>query len=169
MHTVNWIIISSYFLPFPLPFLQFHSSLPFLLSIFLPPDCTIIKQCNLIEHNKFHYVGTKKFKTHQHSTIADRVFLAQKYHKIFHFFCGANGSLDVIDGVLTLLALALSREKNGGREDRGGEYGDRKKRVPKERCSNLTAADVAAVMAVVRGPQQRLILHERYIQMIRNS
>ena len=97
-----------------------------------------------------------------HSTVAERVFLAQKYHKIFNFFSGANGSLDVIDGVLTLLALALSREKNGPREGRGGEHGDRwKRKAPKERCSSLTAADVAAVMAVVRGPQQRLILHER--------
>ena len=164
MHTIGLLFHhTSFFLFSSFSTLPFFSSF---LAVYLSPsrlhkNHTKIKQSNLIEQSNILYLGTKKFKTHQHSTIADRVFLAQKYHKIFHFFCGANGSLDVIDGVLTLLALALSREKNGGREDRGGEYGDRKKRVPKERCSNLTAADVAAVMAVVRGPQQRLILHER--------
>lgn len=88
--------------------------------------------------------------------VSERLFLAQRFHKIFGFFCGANGSLDVLDGVLTLLALQVSTEKNSSREEWPED---------RQRCSSLTAADVAAVMAVVRGPQHRLILHERYTKV----
>lgn len=90
------------------------------------------------------------------SMVSERLFLAQRFHKIFGFFCGANGSLDVIDGVLTLLALQVSAEKYANKEEWHEEG---------EKCSSLTAADVAAVMAVVRGPQHRLILHERYLKL----
>ena len=90
----------------------------------------------------------------QHYTVSERIFLAQKFHKIFNFFSGANGSLDVMDGVLTLLALALSQEKEGSQAE--GEQN----RV-RGSFTALTSADVAAVMAVVRSPQHRLILHER--------
>lgn len=86
-------------------------------------------------------------------TVSERIFLAQKFHKIFNFFSGANGSLDVMDGVLTLLALALSQEKEGGQTE--GEQSGRGS------VTALTSADVAAVMAVVRSPHHRLILHER--------
>ena len=62
-----------------------------------------------------------------------------------------------------------SRLDGRGGRDREGSFrqpfeersGDRD--GPKEKYSSLTAADVAAVMAVVRGPQHRLILHERYV------
>lgn len=89
-------------------------------------------------------------------TVSERIFLAQKYHKIFNFFSGANGSLDVLDGVLTLLAVALSKEK----EKQGVEEDEEHVRSS---FTALTTADVAAVMAVVRSPQHRLILHERCI------
>ena len=88
-------------------------------------------------------------------TVSERIFLAQKYHKIFNFFSGANGSLDVLDGVLTLLAVALSKEK-----EKLGEEGDEEH--VRSSFTALTTADVAAVMAVVRSPQHRLILHERW-------
>lgn len=89
-----------------------------------------------------------------YATVSERIFLAQKYHKIFNFFSGANGSLDVLDGVLTLLSLALSEEKEEGK---GGD-----EEHVRSSFTALTTADVAAVMAVVRSPQHRLILHERW-------
>lgn len=44
-------------------------------------------------------------------TISDRIFLAQKYYKIFNFYGGCNGSNDLWSGVLNLLALSHSQER----------------------------------------------------------
>lgn len=75
----------------------------------------------------------------------------------------------MLDGVLTLLTLALSRERDAvveKDEDDGEEEGEDRDRKQEEQDDNgsftaLTTADVAAVMAVVRSQQCRLILHER--------
>jgi hypothetical protein len=111
--------------------------------------------------------GSDSLKRRSNSTVSERIFLAQKYYKIFNFFSGANGSLDVLDGVLTLLTLALSRERDAvvdededDREDEG-EGRKQEERDDSGSFTPLTTADVAAVMAVVRGQQCRLILHER--------
>jgi hypothetical protein len=37
--------------------------------------------------------------------------LAQKYYKLYNFFAGASGALDVWEGVLTLLARELGRRR----------------------------------------------------------
>ena len=113
--------------------------------------------------------GSDSLKKRSNSTVSERIFLAQKYYKIFDFFSGANGSLDVLDGVLTLLTLALSRERDAvvdededDREEEGeGEGRKQEKQDDSGSFTALTTADVAAVMAVVRGQQCRLILHER--------
>lgn len=75
----------------------------------------------------------------------------------------------MLDGVLTLLTLALSRERDAvvdededDREEEGeGEGRKQEKQDDSGSFTALTTADVAAVMAVVRGQQCRLILHER--------
>jgi hypothetical protein len=111
--------------------------------------------------------GSDSLKRRSNSTVSERIFLAQKYYKIFNFFSGANGSLDVLDGVLTLLTLALSRERDAvvdEDEDDREEEGEGRKQEEQDDCGSFTAlttGDVAAVMAVVRGQQCRLILHER--------
>jgi hypothetical protein len=111
--------------------------------------------------------GSDSLKRRSNSTVSERIFLAQKYYKIFNFFSGANGSLDVLDGVLTLLTLALSRERDAvvdeDEDDREEEGEGRKQEEQADSGSftALTTADVEAVMAVVRGQQCRLILHER--------
>ena len=61
--------------------------------------------------------GSDSLKRRSNSTVSERIFLAQKYYKIFNFFSGANGSLDVLDGVLTLLTLALSRKRVDENDD----------------------------------------------------
>lgn len=75
----------------------------------------------------------------------------------------------MLDGVLTLLTLALSRERDAvidEDQDDWEEEGEDRGRKKEEQDDNgsftaLTTADVAAVMAVVRSQQCRLILHER--------
>ena len=133
--------------------LQISSSssfLPFFLSFFLSYLLSILLLCHSVTVGGVSNGGIQGPLRY---TVSERIFLAQKFHKIFNFFSGANGSLDVMDGVLTLLALALSQEKEGGQTE--GEQSGRGS------VTALTSADVAAVMAVVRSPQHRLILHER--------
>lgn len=72
----------------------------------------------------------------------------------------------MLDGVLTLLTLALSRKRVDENDDDREEEGEGGGRKQEEQDGSgsftaLTTADVAAVMAVVRGQQCRLILHER--------
>ena len=61
--------------------------------------------------------------------------MAQKYHKIWNYFCGASGCLDVWEGVLTILSQELGRQRAHEDERRGG--------------SPLTPALVAASIAAV--------------------
>ena len=43
--------------------------------------------------------------------------LAQKYFKLYSFFAGASGALDVWEGVLTLLARELGRRRAADERD----------------------------------------------------
>jgi hypothetical protein len=82
-------------------------------------------------------------------TISDRIFLAQKYYKIFNFYGGSNGSNDLWSGVLDLLAVSHSHERKNN-IDNGEE-----KVASRGKNSLLTEADVKAILAATEGTKER--------------
>jgi hypothetical protein len=82
-------------------------------------------------------------------TISDRIFLAQKYYKIFNFYGGSNGSNDLWSGVLNLLALSHSHERKSNIDNGEEKVSGRGKN------SLLTEADVKAILAATEGTKER--------------
>mmetsp|Transcript_6613 Transcript_6613/g.6733 ORF Transcript_6613/g.6733 Transcript_6613/m.6733 type:complete len:942 (-) Transcript_6613:99-2924(-) len=87
-------------------------------------------------------------------TISDRIFLAQKYYKIFNFYGGSNGSNDLWSGVLDLLAVSHSHERKNNIDNGEEKVSSRGKN------SLLTEADVKAILAATEGTKERVIMHE---------
>jgi hypothetical protein len=56
-------------------------------------------------------------------TIPERIAMAQKYYRIYNLFSGANGCLDVWEGVLTLLNDAAGRAEQAAAAEAKSEPG----------------------------------------------
>lgn len=56
-------------------------------------------------------VGNELDFAHGDLSVSDRILMAQSFHKIYNFFSGSNGCLDVIEIVLGLLVRELAKQQ----------------------------------------------------------
>jgi WD domain, G-beta repeat len=92
-------------------------------------------------------------------SVSDRVLLAQSFHRIFNFFSGSNGCLDVLEIVLSLLC----RESAKQQIERSGDASAPAPTPTPTLIDSVSTALSTSVMSVARPAHLRVVLTENEV------